>query len=313
MQLRQIRYVLEVHRRGNHISAAAEALHTSQPGISKQVRQLELELGFDIFERTRNRIVGLTEPGREVVRIAQRIFSEIEDLQKIRDDYDSQKGGALTIATTHTLARYVLPRVISAFLKVYPQVRIGLKQGNPTEVCDFVESGEADIGVGTHAMRAFPSLVMLPCLSISRSVIAPKDHPILDLETITLADLARYPIIAHDAFRSGRWKIMDAFVREGITPQIPFTAVDSDVGKTYVDLGLGIAIMASVAVDPKHDGDLRARDVSHLFESSTAYVSFRRRAYLRGLELDFMQMLAPELTRKRVLASRGEPADPPAD
>jgi LysR family cys regulon transcriptional activator len=304
MQLRQLRYVVEVYRRGNHISDAAEALHTSQPGISKQIRLLELELGFDIFERTRNRIVGVTEAGRAVIEIAERIFGEVADIQKIRDDYNKEEGGKLTIATTHTFARYVLPRVVQAFLQKHPTVQVGLMQGNPTEVCEYVHTGHADLGVGTESMKTFLGLVRLPCLTVTRCVMAKKGHPILDLDKITLKDLARYPIIAHDNFRSGGWNIIETFLQKGITPTIPFSGVDSDVGKTYVELGMGIAIMASVAVDPAHDGDLEARDASHLFRSSPAYVSFRRSSYLRKLELDFMALLSPDLTRRKVLASR---------
>lgn len=302
MQLRQIRYVLEVHRCGNNISAAAELLHTSQPAISKQIQLLEYELGFNIFERTRNRVVGLTDPGQEVLKIAQRIFSEIENLRSIRDDFDNMQQGRLVIATTHTHARYILPKVIHAFLKRYPKVQIGLLQGNPTEICEMIESGAADLAVGTDAMRSFPALAMLPCFEIKRSVIAPKDHPILTVEPLTLEEIAKYPVIAHDAFRSGQWKILDAFVRRGIELNIPFTAVDADIGKTYVELGLGIAILATVAVDPTHDGDLRARDASHLFESSTTLVRFRKSAYLRRFIFDFIQILAPNLTKKMIEA-----------
>ena len=306
MQLRQLKYVLEVYRRGNHISAAADALNTSQPGISKQIRQLELELGFDIFERTRNRIVGATAAGLELIENAERIFREIDDIQKISDDYNEEKCGRLTIATTHTFARYVLPNVIREFLARQPNVRIGLLQGNPTEVSEYVQAGSADLGVSTEPQKSFLGLVRLPILSIKRSVIAPKDHPIAKLETITLQELAKHPLIGHDHFRSGGWAIMDAFAKEGIKPLVPFAGVDSDVGKTYVNIGLGIAITASIAFDPERDKNLVARDVSHLFPSSMAYVAFRKSSYLRKIEVDFMLKLSPELTRQRIRASREE-------
>lgn len=304
MQLRQLRYVLEVYRKGNHISAAADALNTSQPGISKQIRQLELELGFDIFERTRNRIVGVTTAGLEVIKNAERIFRGVDDIQKISDDYSEEKGGRLTIATTHTFARYVLPNVIREFFKKYPTVQIGLLQGNPTEVCEHVQAGRADLGVSTEPQKAFLGLARLPILEIKRSVIAPRDHPISKLERITLQDLAKYPLIGHDSFRSGGWTIMDTFAREGIKPLVPFAGVDSDVGKTYVKIGLGIAITASIAFNPETDKNLVARDVSDLFPSSTAYVSFRKSSYLRKIEVDFMIRLSPELTRQRIRACR---------
>jgi LysR family cys regulon transcriptional activator len=302
VQLRQLRYVLEVHRRGNHISAAADALHTSQPGVSKQIQMLELELGFEIFERTRNRVVGLTEPGREAIEIIQRVFNDIESLRTMRDDYSSAQEGSLTIATTHTHARYVLPKVIETFIGRYPLVRLSLQQHNPTDCCAAVESGEADLAVCTDTMRPFPSLVMLPCFSVARSLIAKKGHPILDVPELTLEEIAKYPLIAHDPFRSGRWKIEDAFRRQGIAPVILFNAVDADVSKTYVELGLGLSILATVAVDPSHDIGLGARDVSHLFESSVTRVSFRASVYLRRFVFDFIETLAPSLTRDVVRA-----------
>lgn len=296
MKLSQLKCVLEVHKRGNHISVAAEALHTSQPGVSKQIQLLESEIGFTIFQRKRNRVVGLTEPGREVIEIAQRILGDVDSLRTIRDDYLDRESGSLTIATTHTYARYVLPKVVERFIKRYPRVRIGLQQGNPTQICEAVESGEADVAVGTETMRPFPNLVMLPCFPITRSVIAKRGHEIHRLKKLTLQAIAGYPIISHDRARSGSWKIMDAFRKQGIEPNVIFGAVDADVCKTYVEMGLGIAILATVAVDPRHDRDLRARDASHLFEPSTTYISLRRNTYLRRFVSHFIGLLAPELT-----------------
>ena len=296
MKLSQIRCVVEVHRCGNHISAAAEALHTSQPGISKQIQGLEAEIGFPIFQRMRNRVVGLTEPGRQVLEIAQRILSDVESLATLRDAFMAVESGTFTIATTHTYARYVLPRVIGRFIERYPDVRLGLQQGNPTQICEAVESGEAHVAIGTEAMRPFPGLVMLPCFPIARSLVAKKGHPILRARPLTLEAIARYPIIAHDRARSGRWKVMEAFRRSGIEPNVTFGAVDADVCKTYVEMGLGIAILATVAVDPQHDGNIRARDVSHLFESSATYVTLRRHTFPRNYVTHFINLLAPELT-----------------
>lgn len=296
MKLRQLRYVLEVHRRGNHISAAAEALHTSQPGMSKQIQLLESELGFAVFQRKRNRVVGLTEPGRVVIDIAQRIINDVENLRAIREDFSTKAEGGLTIATTHTYARYILPKVIEGFVKRYPSVRLGLHQGNPTQICEAVEAGEADLAVGTETMRPFPGLVMLPCIEITRSVIAKKGHPILKVADLTLAEISKYPIITHDRQRSGRWKVMDAFKNEGIKPNVIFGSLDADVSKTYVAMGLGIAILATVAVDPMHNPELGARDASHLFQSSTTYISLRANTYLRRYVFDFIASLAPDLT-----------------
>lgn len=309
MQLRQLRYVLEVYKRGNHISSAAKALNTSQPGISRQIRQLELELGFDIFERTRNRIVGVTSAGLKVIRNAERIFDEVGNIRKISDDYSEEKGGRVTIATTHTFARYVLPNVVRDFLQQQPSVQIGLVQGNPTEVFEHVNEGRADLGVSTEAQKTFLGLVRIPILTIKRSVIAPRGHPITEVDKITLDELAKYPLIGHDNFRSGGWTILDTFAKAGIKPLMPFAGVDSDVGKTYVSIGLGIAITASIAFDPERDRNLVARDVSHLFPSSTAYVIFRKSSYLRRIEIDFMTRLSPRLTRQRIRAMREEAVD----
>jgi LysR family cys regulon transcriptional activator len=305
MKLSQIRCVVEVHRCGNHISAAAEALHTSQPGISKQIQGLEAEIGFPIFQRNRNRVVGLTEPGEHVLEIAQRILNDVESLATLRDAFTDIESGALTIATTHTYARYVLPKVIGRFIERYPDVRLGLQQGNPTQICEAVEAGEAHIAIGTEAMRPFPGLVMLPCFPIARSLVARRGHPILRCRPLTLEAIARYPIIAHDRARSGRWKVMEAFRREGIEPNVTFGAVDADVCKTYVEMGMGIAILATVAVDPQHDGNVRARDVSHLFESSSTYVSFRRNTFLRKYITHFINLLAPELTPEVTMQAFG--------
>lgn len=311
MKLSQLRCILEVHRHGNHISAAAEALHTSQPGVSKQIQLLESEIGFPVFQRKRNRVTGLTEPGREVIEIAQRIMSDVENLHTLREDYVDREKGALTIATTHTYARYVLPRVIGRFIKRYPDIGLGLQQGNPTQICEAVQAEEADIAIGTEAMRPFPNLVMLPCFPIARSVIAKQGHPILRAKKLTLQEIARYPIVAHDRARSGRWKIMEAFRKEGIEPNVRFGAVDADVCKTYVEMGLGIAILATVAVDPEHDRKLRARDASHLFESSPTYVTLRRNTYLRGYVSHFIGLLAPELTPEVVRSELKRRSPPP--
>ncbi len=295
MKLSQLRCVLEVHRCGNHVSAAAEALHTSQPGISKQVKLLESELGFPVFQRRRNRLIGVTEPGREALELARRILDDVDALKALRDDWVDRETGTLTVATTHTYARYVLPAVISRFVRRYPGVRLGLQQGNPTQICEAVEAGEADVAIGTEAMRPFPGLAMLPCFPIERSLVAPRGHPVLRVRTLTLEAIARWPLITHDQTRSGSWRVMEAFRRVGIEPNVTFKAVDADVCKTYVEMGLGIAILATVAVDHRRDTALSARDASHLFESSTTYVSLRRNAYLRSYVAHFVGLLAPEL------------------
>ncbi|MCC7081150.1 MAG: CysB family HTH-type transcriptional regulator [Burkholderiales bacterium] len=296
MKLRQLRYIWEVHRHGNHVSAAAEALHTSQPGISKQIQLLEAELGFDIFQRRRNRITGVTEPGREVLAIAQRMLADADSLRSVDEDFAARTGGRLILATTHTQARYVLPRVIEQFVKRWPSVRLGLRQGNPTQICELVEAGEADIAVGTETTRPFHNLVMLPCFDLNRSVVAKVGHPLLEAKRLTLKEIAKYPIITYDPAFSGRWKVMAAFRNAGIDTNVIFGAMDADVSKTYVELGLGIAILTTIAFDHTHDINLRARDASHLFSPSTTFVSLRPMSYLRRYTLDFIGLLAPTLT-----------------
>lgn len=312
MQLGQLKYILEVYRRGNHVSSAAEALNTSQPGISRQIRLLELELGFDIFERRRNRIVGVTPAGQEVIDKAERILHQVERIQKIKHGHSEEKGGRLTIATTHTFARYVLPNVVRAFLARHRETRIGLMQGNPAEVCEHVLEGRADMAVTTEPQKSFFGLVWLPIASIERCVIAPRDHPIAKLDKLTLAELARYPLIGHDSYRSGGWTIMDTFAKHGIKPLVPFAGIHSDVAKTYVEIGLGIAITATSVFDPERDANLIARDVSDLFPSTTAYVAFRKSSLLRKVEIDFMTTLSPKLSRQKIRASREQTSGRPA-
>jgi LysR family transcriptional regulator, cys regulon transcriptional activator len=308
MNLKQLRYICEVHRLGNHISAAAEALHTSQPGISKQIQMFEAELGFEIFMRRRNRIVGLTEPGQEAVTIAQRVLTEIKNLKSLGEDFNAIGGGHFTIATTHTMARYVLPKVVDRFMKKYPAIRLGLRQGNPEQVCEMLDAGDADIAVVSDTARRYPSLSAVPCFPLSRSVVAKAGHPILKVRNLTLQEIAKHPIITYDPTYSGRWKVMNAFKKAKIEPNVIFSAVDADVSKTYVELGLGIAILTTITFDKYHDRGLRARDASHLFEPSTTYVRLRANTYLRKFLLDFIRMIAPHLTEEDIRAALAKEA-----
>ncbi|MFO1107646.1 MAG: LysR substrate-binding domain-containing protein [Bradyrhizobium sp.] len=296
MKLQQLRYVLEITRCGNHLSAAAEALNTSQPGVSRQIQLLEAELGFEIFLRTRNRIIGLTALGGHVVDIARRVVDDVSALRSLKDEALAGDRGTLTIGTTHTQARYVLPRVIAEFMRLYPDVELVLKEGDPEEVSQLVDAGEADLAIATETSRDFPHLVRLPCFEIARSVVAKADHPIMKLKKLTLANIANYPIIIYGARHSGRQKVMDAFRRADIKPKISLSAVDADICKTYVELGIGIAILADIAVDPARDTGIRARSASDLFESSMVYVTLRSASYIRPYVVDFLRILAPSLT-----------------
>ena len=308
MKLQQLRYVCEVARRGLNLSAAADALHTSQPGISKQIRLLEIELGVDIFVRNGKRVSEITPPGKAIVEIAQRMLMESENLKLAAQDYSNQDSGRLTIATTHTQARYALPKVIQRFTARYPKVKLGLIQGNPIQICEFTLSGQADICIATEAIATFAELAMLPCYGWNRCVIAPPRHPILNQRTLTLEAIAQYPIITYDHAFAGRSQINRAFANRGIKTNVVLTAIDSDVIKTYVALGLGIGILAQMAFDPARDKNLRALDASHLFESSTTRIGVLRNAYLRGYVYDFITMFAPHLGRKTIEdAVRGKP------
>jgi LysR family cys regulon transcriptional activator len=296
MKLQQLRYVLEIVRQNNHLSAAAQALHTSQPGVSRQILLLEGELGFEIFQRTRNRIIGLTSAGEHVLEIAKRVVTDIDALRALKEDVNSGNRGVLTIATTHTQARYVLPMVIEKFVKKYPEVELILKQGNPEDICNLVDSGEADLAIGTDTLRQLPNLVKLPCFSLPRSVVAKIGHPILDVNPLTLEEIARYPIISYDPRYSGRWRVMNAFKKANIEPKVILSAIDADVCKTYIELGLGIGVLTTITYDPKRDSGLRARNADHLFEASTIFISLRANTYLRSFTLDFIKSVAPRLT-----------------
>lgn len=296
MKLQQLRYVLEITRHGNHLSAAAQALNTSQPGVSRQIQLLEAELGFNIFVRTRNRIIGVTPPGEHVVDIARRVIDDIGALRSLRDQASASDRGSLTIGTTHTQAKYTLPRVIATFVERYPDVELVFKEGDPEEVCQMVEDGAADFAIGTETTRSFPHLVRLPCFEITRSVVACLGHEILAVEKLTVQEISNYPLIIYGARHSGRPKVMKAFREAGIEPKISLSAVDADICKTYVELGLGIAILADITIDPVRDTKLCARTAAHLFDSSTCFVTIRPAAYLRPYILDFLNIVSPKLT-----------------
>lgn len=303
MNLQQLRYVYEVARRGLNVSEAADALYTSQPGVSKQIRQLEAELGVEVFVRHGKRLVDITEPGRQVLAIAERMLRDMDNLKQVGDEFSNESVGALSIATTHTQARYVLPRVIRDFLQRYPKVRLSLHQGNPRQVCEMVLSGEADIAIATEAIAEYDELVMLPCYQWNRCVVATPRHPILNEKPLTLEAIARYPLITYDDAFTGRSLINKAFLGRGLKPNVVLTAIDSDVIKTYVAMDLGIGILARMAYDANEDRRLGMIDAAHLFESSTTRIGLRRNAWLRGYVYSFIELFAPHLTRRMVDAA----------
>ncbi len=306
MKLQQLRYLCEVANQGLNLSKAAETLHTSQPGISKQIRLLENELEIDIFVRNGKRVVKVTPPGQAILEIAERMLRDAKNLKQVGQEFANEATGSLTIATTHTQARYALPAAIKHFTARYPKVKLILRQGNPTQIAELVTSGEADIAIATEAIELFHELVMLPCYQWNRCIIVPPRHPLLKLEKLTLEAIAQYPIITYDFAFTGRSKINQAFDAKGLVPNVVLTAIDADVIKTYVELGLGIGILAQMAFEPKRDKHLRSIDASHLFEPSTTRIGISRNSYLRGYVFDFIEIFAPHLNHAVVKAAMEE-------
>jgi LysR family cys regulon transcriptional activator len=303
MKLQQLRYLCEVASQGLNLSKAAKSLHTSQPGISKQISLLEDELGVDIFVRNGKRVVKITPPGEAIIEIAERMLRDAKNLKQVGQEFTNEASGSLTIATTHTQARYALPPAIKRFTLRYPKVKLVLRQGSPTQIAKLVTSGEADIAIATEAIELFDELVMLPCYQWNRCIITPPRHPLLKLEKLTLEDIVKYPIITYDFAFTGRTKINQAFAAKGLTPNVVLTAIDADVIKTYVELGLGIGILAQMAFEPSRDKHLRSIDASHLFEPSTTRIGITRNSYLRGYVYDFIGMFAPHLDRTVITAT----------
>jgi LysR family transcriptional regulator, cys regulon transcriptional activator len=295
MKLQQLRCLTEVARRGLNVSEAAEALHTSQPGVSKQIRALEDELGVEVFVRHGKRLVAITEPGKAVVAIAERMLAEAQNMRRAGEEFANDQLGTLTIAATHTQARYALPKAVAAFKRQYPKVELRIQQGNPTQICEQVLTGEADMGVATEMISEYPDLVSLPVYQWNRCVVVPAKHPLLKETPLTLEKLAEHPIVTYDFAFANRSLVQKAFEAKGLKPHVVLSAQDSDVIKTYVELGLGVGILAKMAFDAKRDIQLRAIDASHLFESSTTRLGIKRGAYLRRYAYDFIGMFAPHL------------------
>jgi LysR family cys regulon transcriptional activator len=297
MNIQQLRYLNEIVRCGLNISDAANALFTSQPGVSKQIKLLEVELGIDIFVRNGKRIVAITDPGKAVLEIAQRVLHETENLKQVGQEFRIQDSGSLTIATTHTQARYALPQVVKLFTQRYPEVKLSLHQGSPTQIAEQVLSGEVEIGIATESLALYDELITLPCYEWHHCVVVPPKHPLLLEKRLTLKKLAHYPIITYDFAFTGRNKINQAFNEAGIEPNIALTAIDADVIKTYVELGLGVGIVAQMAFIPDRDRHLRMMDAGHLFHPSTTRIAIRKNQYLRGFGYHFIELFAPHLTR----------------
>ncbi|MDH5378449.1 MAG: CysB family HTH-type transcriptional regulator [Gammaproteobacteria bacterium] len=300
MNIKQLRYVFEIANNGFNISLAAESLFTTQPGVSTQLKLLEDELGTSIFIRHGKRVTGLTEAGERVLAYAGEVLLNVSSIRNIGLEYSKEDRGTLSIATTHTQARYALPKTVSEFAKRFPRVRLRIHQGNPSQICEMVVRGEADFVIATESIADYEQLLMLPVYRWNRCVVAPPDHPILAEQPLTLETIADYPIITYDFAFAGRSVINKAFNLAGIKPNIVLTAIDSDVIKHYVELGMGVGLLAHMAFDEHKDQNLRAADVSHLFDYSTTSIGVRRGRYLRRYMYDFIEMFAPNYKREAI-------------
>ena len=296
MKLQQLRYIWEVARHDLNVSATAQSLYTSQPGISKQIRLLEDELGVEVFARSGKHLTRVTPAGKAILSVAGDILQKVESIKQVAQEFSDERKGSLSVATTHTQARYALPQTITNFMKEYPDVSLHMQQGTPMQISEMAADGTVDFAIATEALQHFNDLIMMPCYNWNRSVVVPKDHPLAQLSRLTLRDLAEHPIVTYVFGFTGRSKLDDAFNREGLEPKVVFTAVDSDVIKTYVRLGLGVGIVATMAYEPEFDSDLVCLDASHLFESSSTKIGFRKGTFLRGYMYDFIERFAPHLT-----------------
>ena len=303
MNLQQLKYLCAVVDHGLNVSEAALALFTSQPGISKQIRQLEDELGLRVFVRQGKRLASLTPAGETVVATARRALREIANMKRVADEFRAEDAGTLAIATTHTQARYVLPKVLTAFAAKFPKVRLVLHQGNPIQVAEQTQAGEADLGIATESLADYPELVTLPCYRWNRCVLVRKGHALTKVKPLTLEALAQHPIVTYDFAFTGRSAINAAFTAKGLEPNVVLTALDSDVIKTYVELGMGAGIVAQMAYDPQKDQAFDMLDASHLFASSTTRLALRRGVFLRGYAYQFITLFAPQYVRAAVDAA----------
>lgn len=312
MNLQQFRFVRETIRQNYNLTDAARALYTSQPGVSKAIIELEDELGIKIFERHGKRLKGLTRPGEAVAQVIDRIMNEVDNLRHVSDDFARHDEGALVIGCTHAQARYLLPKVIPAFRARFPKVHMSLAEGSPPVLAQMVLQEKADLAIATETLSQTPGLVTLPVYSWQHTVVVSPDHPLADLpsnkaEALRLEDLAKYPIVTYDHAFSGRTSIDEAFAKEGISPDIVLEAIDADVIKTYVDVGLGVGIIAGMAFDPRRDKGLVGLPAGHLFGTHHTRVAVKEGTFMRDYLYVLLEMLNPELDRDVIEAALGLP------
>jgi LysR family cys regulon transcriptional activator len=313
MNLHQFRFVQEAVRRNLNLTEAAKALHTSQPGVSKAIIELEEELGIEIFARHGKRLKRVTEPGEHVLHSIEVIMRELGNLKRIGEQYSSQDSGTLSIATTHTQARYVLPVPVAKLRETYPKVNISLHQGAPDQVARMLLDEVAEIGMATESLQNYPELVTLPCYEWQHMLVLPKDHALVSKAHLTLEDLAQQPLITYHPSFTGRTRIDTAFSKHHLTPRIALEAIDSDVFLSYVRLGLGIGLVAEMAVRDVSDTDLVVRPLGQLFGHNMTRVAFKRGAYLRNFVFEFAQLLSPRLSRSLITQALNGKADATSD
>lgn len=300
MKLQQLRCIYEVINNDFNISNAAKAIHTSQPGVSKQIQLFEQELGVQIFQRHGKRLMGLTDPGALVYKSIEKILRESKNIKNISAEYENNDTGVFTIATTHTQARYKLPMVVESFVKKYPNINLNIHQGNPSQVTEQILDGEADVGIATEAISLDNKIFCIPCYSWNRSLVMPREHPLAKEPNITLKHLVSYPLITYDYAFTGSTIVSKVFKEANLEPNIMLTAIDADVIKTYVNLNLGIGLIAEMAFNKEKDKELIARDVSHLFPISTTYIGIRQECFVRNFTFDFIRMFIPSKTESEL-------------
>ena len=305
MNFQQLRIIRETVRRGFNLTEVANALFTSQSGVSKHIKDLEDELGIELFVRKGKRLLGLTEPGKELVVMVERMLLDAANIKRLADQYRGRDEGQLTVVTTHTQARYALPKVVAAFKRAYPRVLLKLHQGSPHEIVQMLLDGEADIGVATEALAEVPELASFPYYGWQHAVVVPAGHPLEEAHPLTLEAIATHPLITYHEGFTRRTRIDQPFARAGLTPGVVMSALDADVIKTYVELGLGVGILASMAFNPARDPGLRKLDSDHLFAENVTRIAVRRGHYLRGFAYRFIELCAPELTETVVADAVG--------
>jgi len=296
MKLQQLRCVYQIVQNDFNISKAAEFLHTSQPGVSKQIQLLEDEVGIKIFQRNGKRLTGLSDAGNDLYKSISEIIREVSNIKNISHEHENDDTGSFTIATTHTQARYKLPKVVKAFVKKYPKIDLNIHQGDPSQVTEQILKGDADVGIATESIGHNANIICIPCYSWNRVLVFPKNHALSSIKEITLQNIASYPMITYDYAFTGSTIVSKVFKEANISPNIMLTAIDADVIKTYVELNLGVGLIAEMAYDKNKDSALESRDVSHLFPTSTTYIGIRKETFVRGFVYEFIKMFTPDIT-----------------